>query len=553
MVSTLKVNTLQRQSGTTITIGESGDTITITSGATLSGSGASLTLLTATNISSGTIPDGRFPGTLPAASGTNLTALNAGSISSGSVPDANISASSVSQHTSADINQIQNNIALLGFKTAVNGSLAKYSLVNQIVDEYEDSSGIDGGASTNDSLVSGYYTGMIISTGNATGGTITDVGLYKVHSFLTGTTTFTPPYPGDVDSLLVAGGGGGAGCGGGPGGGGGGGAGGMLVTTGTSLLAQAYSIVIGTGGAGATGTANGSDGVDTTGLGLTAVGGGGGATGAHNDGNDGGSGGGGAYGPAYGQGGAGTASQGNDGGQGGGSDGYGGGGGGGAGAVGGDGTAATVTPSVGGNGGNGLDNNYRTGSNVNYAGGGGGGLCCTGGTPGTGGSGGGGAAGAWPGPNDGADGSDNLGGGAGGCSDGGTGGAGGTGIAVIRYLADSAFSESSGGNMTLISTATTSESAPGEADFISLMEDGTGTAILNTDIKGYVSRDNGTTYTQGTLVDQGEWGTNKTIVAFHDLDISAQPSGTSMRYKIETLNQSVSKQTKIHATSIGWK
>jgi hypothetical protein len=37
MVSTLKVNTIKKQSGSSITIGESGDTITITAGATLSG------------------------------------------------------------------------------------------------------------------------------------------------------------------------------------------------------------------------------------------------------------------------------------------------------------------------------------------------------------------------------------------------------------------------------------------------------------------------------------------------------------------------------------
>ena len=54
-MSTLKVNTLKRYTGTTITIGESGDTITITSGATLSGSGASLTALDAGNISAGTL------------------------------------------------------------------------------------------------------------------------------------------------------------------------------------------------------------------------------------------------------------------------------------------------------------------------------------------------------------------------------------------------------------------------------------------------------------------------------------------------------------------
>ncbi len=43
MVSTLKVNTLQRQSGTTITVAESGDTINVVSGATLDiNSGATL-------------------------------------------------------------------------------------------------------------------------------------------------------------------------------------------------------------------------------------------------------------------------------------------------------------------------------------------------------------------------------------------------------------------------------------------------------------------------------------------------------------------------------
>jgi len=54
-------------------------------------------------------------------------------------------------------------------------------------------------------------------------------------------------------------------------------------------------------------------------------------------------------------------------------------------------------------------------------------------------------------------------------------------------------------------------------------------------------------------VDEGTWGTNKKILAFHDLDISSQPSGTSMCYKIETLNQSVAKDTRIYATSIGWR
>ena len=106
--------------------------------------------------------------------------------------------------------------------------------------------------------------------------------------------------------------------------------------------------------------------------------------------------------------------------------------------------------------------------------------------------------------------------------------------------------------MTLLSTATTAETTPTKGDIVMLMENAAGTATLNTDIKAYISRDNGTTYTQGTLVDEGTWGTNKKILAFHNLDISAQPSGTSLKYKIETLNQSGAKNTRIYATSLGW-
>jgi hypothetical protein len=51
-------------------------------------SGANLTALNATQLTSGTIPDARFPATLPAASGTNLTALNATQLTSGTIPDA---------------------------------------------------------------------------------------------------------------------------------------------------------------------------------------------------------------------------------------------------------------------------------------------------------------------------------------------------------------------------------------------------------------------------------------------------------------------------------
>lgn len=46
--------------------------------------------INAANITAGTLPDARFPATLPAASGANLTSLNAGNLSSGTVASARL-------------------------------------------------------------------------------------------------------------------------------------------------------------------------------------------------------------------------------------------------------------------------------------------------------------------------------------------------------------------------------------------------------------------------------------------------------------------------------
>src|SRR5210317_65219 len=50
--------------------------------------GSNLTNLNADNLASGTVPDARFPATLPAVSGANLTNLDADDLASGTVPDA---------------------------------------------------------------------------------------------------------------------------------------------------------------------------------------------------------------------------------------------------------------------------------------------------------------------------------------------------------------------------------------------------------------------------------------------------------------------------------
>jgi len=111
--------------------------------------------------------------------------------------------------------------------------------------------------------------------------------------------------------------------------------------------------------------------------------------------------------------------------------------------------------------------------------------------------------------------------------------------------------------MTLQSTDTAAEAVPTKADIVMLIEDTAGTAAVQTDIKAYISRDSGVhatdSWTQATLTDEGDWGANKRILVAHDVSLTAKNSGQAMCYKITTHNQAVGKQTKIHATSIGWR
>ena len=102
-------------------------------------------------------------------------------------------------------------------------------------------------------------------------------------------------------------------------------------------------------------------------------------------------------------------------------------------------------------------------------------------------------------------------------------------------------------NLTLISNATTASSAPTTAR-ITIFEEDTDATTINTDIKAFVSRDNGTTYTEFTLTDEGDYASGKQVLA-GSVDISGQPSGTSIRYKIRTYN---SKKCKFHGVGLTW-
>jgi hypothetical protein len=109
------------------------------------------------------------------------------------------------------------------------------------------------------------------------------------------------------------------------------------------------------------------------------------------------------------------------------------------------------------------------------------------------------------------------------------------------------------GDLTLVSTTTTAEATPTTGDIVLLIEDAAGTATLNTDVLGYISRNAGTNWSSAvTFVDEGDWGTNKRILVARNVDISSLAGTTSMRYKIATANQSAAKETRIHAVSLAW-
>ena len=270
---------------------------------------------------------------------------------------------------------------------------------------------------------------------SASGGTVTEVGGYRIHTF-TSDGTFTVISGGNVDYLVVAGGGGGGGSAGSGASGAGGGAGGML-TSSTTISASTFAITVGAGGGGAGGNVDdqGTDGSNSSFSTFIATGGGGGGARAASSAVDangrlGGSGGGeGSQGTTSNYG-SGISGQGNRGGL----DGYSGdtgdsnasGGGGGAGAVGGDG----LDNNYSGAGGIGIQSSIN-GTATYYAGGGGGGrpyLITNG--QGLGGSGGGGDGGNTTGQA----GTPNTGGGGGGAGSNGAAGAGGSGIVIIRYL-----------------------------------------------------------------------------------------------------------------------
>jgi hypothetical protein len=445
-MSKLEVNAVEPQCGTNLTLGASGDTIIIPSGATISNQGTAAGFGPTGAVSWNTTKITANPN--PAVTGVGYFCDTTSAAFTVTLP------SSPAAGAVVGVADYANTFATNNLTIGRNGSNIGGSANNAILST--------NGLSVTFVYVDATQGWIVTDSGNrsdlpvprfvaATGGCIATCGNYKIHTF-TGPGTFTVSCAGNplgsssVDYLIVGGGGGGGGNYGG-----GGGAGGFresvpspaawtaspLANPGGSLPVSltGYPITVGGGGTPAT-TSRGGNGVSTTALGLTATGGGGGAYDQSGAGLSGGSGGGSSYAAApLSGGGAGNTPptsppQGNSGGTGGSGPGFGGGGGGGATATGGNGG-----PTCAGTGGAGATSSIN-GTPTARAGGGG----ASGGgggqpfVPGPGGTGGGGAGAADNPSAQGTAGTVNTGGGGGGKNNlGASSGAGGSGIVIIRY------------------------------------------------------------------------------------------------------------------------
>lgn len=457
-MSKIEVDAIDKQSGSTLTLGGSGTAVTLAAGATQTGFGRTGTVDWQTTPKTATFTavsgEGYFANTSGGAFNMNLPAGVAGAI----VSVADYSATFQT-----------NNLTIVPNGSDKIGSLNQNAILNvegqSVTFVFVDST--QGWINTMDSTSNVRGTSFICASVSGSGNAITTSGNCKIATF-TGPGTFTvnsvssnAAYN-EVSYLVIAGGGGGAG-GGGPGTGsgaasGGGDAGGYREVKNPStpytaspldgysnapnritVTATGFPIAVGGGGASQPpSTPNGVSGSVSTFSTITSAGGGGGGY-YLGSGNSGGSGGGAGQGGSIGSGNTPptTPSQGNDGGLGPAPNASGGGGGG-AGGVGQTGTPANPGPAnaVGGVGGLGTTSSINA-TPTSRAGGGGGG---TGGDlpagpagapgPATSGGGAGGNTGVA-----GSAGTDNTGGGGGGGggNPGKIGGAGGSGIVIIRY------------------------------------------------------------------------------------------------------------------------
>ena len=158
-MSKLKVNEIDTESGTTVTV-TAGKTLDVPATSTLTVAGTQ-TVTGTVNLASSTLT---LPATLPATAGTNITSIPGANIT-GTIPLA-----ALGNAPETDVSGLKDDIALIAFQTQANGSLARYNLVDQSVDSFEDASGIASNTGGSRNATGNYYSG------EQTGATLTATG-----------------------------------------------------------------------------------------------------------------------------------------------------------------------------------------------------------------------------------------------------------------------------------------------------------------------------------------------------------------------------------------
>lgn len=103
-------------------------------------------------------------------------------------------------------------------------------------------------------------------------------------------------------------------------------------------------------------------------------------------------------------------------------------------------------------------------------------------------------------------------------------------------------------NFILQSISFPSEAVATQGRVVFLFEN-VNTLTINTDVKASISRDGGTTFTELTIEDDGPYDGTLDIIVSSAVDISAQPSGQNMVFKIETFNN---KAAYVHGVWFQW-
>ena len=266
-----------------------------------------VTEVDAAKITTGTIPEARIPDlaaskiTSGELANARVADLPASKITSGTVDVARLPSTVLNSNVPAtDTSVLEYNVAMLAFKIASESQVTKFQMVDQVIDEYQDATGVDASASTNElaggSGTAKYYEGASGGTGPTGGsstGTYSHGGVTYSFNKFTADANLVFTAGGTADVFLIGGGGASVSDNAG-----GGGAGGLIWKAGHTFAGSTtYAIDIGDGGTGTTGgsQAAATQGKDTTLATTTFVAkgggyGGSGGTDAANGGSGGGSG-----------------------------------------------------------------------------------------------------------------------------------------------------------------------------------------------------------------------------------------------------------------------